>query len=242
RGDRRRRDRRRARARAQPVACALEHRHRRSPLPGSGSGDGPTLMDVFAWALPTVPAAAGLGGLLLRRRDHAVWLGVGAPAIALACAIVAGFTNPGTVFTLADFRSVEVAAALDLSPAALAVAIARALVTVLVHLSSVAYRRDDPRYRPFAAQVTLFCAAMLLVVCADDLVFLLIGWEVMGACCYLLIAHYAKLPAAPEAAAKAFLVTRFGDVGFVLGVMVLGVAAGTFRISALEVPSGAAAV
>nr|BFF23516.1 hypothetical protein GCM10025732_14810 [Glycomyces mayteni] len=82
--------------------------------------------------------------------------------------------------------------------------------------------------------MNLFCAAMLLVVAADDLVLLLIGWEVMGACSYLLIAHYAKLPQAPGAAAKAFLVTRFGDVAFVLGVMVLGVSSGTFRIGEIH--------
>ncbi|HEU5128858.1 MAG TPA: NADH-quinone oxidoreductase subunit L [Glycomyces sp.] len=199
-------------------------------------------MDVVAWALPAVPAAAGLGGLLLRRRRHAVLLGVAAPALALACAVAAAFAGPAASFTLADFGSVRVEAALDLSPAAVAVAIASALVTVLVQLYSVAYLRDDPRYVPFAAQVNLFCAAMLLVVCADDLVLLLIGWEVMGACSYLLIAHYAKLPAAPGAAAKAFLVTRFGDVGFILGVMLLGASAGTFRISGLdEVAPGAAA-
>ncbi|GAB3648865.1 NADH-quinone oxidoreductase subunit 5 family protein [Glycomyces tarimensis] len=199
-------------------------------------------MDFFAWALVALPAAAGLVGLVLRRREHAAWLGVAAPAGALACAVVAGFSNPVTAFTLADFGSIRVSAALDLSASAVAVAIATALVSMLVQLYSVAYLRDDPRYVPFAAQVNLFCAAMLLVVCADDLVFLLIGWEVMGTCSYLLIAHYAKLPAAPGAAAKAFLVTRFGDVGFVLGVMVLGAWAGTFRISELgEVPSGVAA-
>ncbi|WP_026924295.1 NADH-quinone oxidoreductase subunit 5 family protein [Glycomyces arizonensis] len=199
-------------------------------------------MDFIAWALVALPAAAGLGGLLLRRREHAAWLGVGTPAAALVCAVVAAFGNPAAAFTLADFGSVRVSAALDLSPTAVAVAIASALVSTLVQLYSVAYLREDARYVPFAAQVNLFCAAMLLVVCADDLVFLLIGWEVMGACSYLLIAHYAKLPAAPGAAAKAFLVTRFGDVGFVLGVMVLGVSAGTFRIGEIEVSSAVAAV
>ncbi|MCH7231762.1 NADH-quinone oxidoreductase subunit L [Glycomyces sp. L485] len=198
-------------------------------------------MTFFAWALVALPAAAGLAGLMLRRREHAAWLGVGAPAAALVCAVAAGFANPVTAFALADFGSVRVFAALDLSPTAVAVAVASAAVSMLVQLYSVAYLRDDPRYVPFTAQVNLFCAAMLLVVAADDLVFLLIGWEVMGACSYLLIAHYANLPEAPGSAAKAFLVTRFGDVGFVLGVMVLGVSAGTFRVSEIgEVSSGVA--
>ncbi|WP_198587217.1 NADH-quinone oxidoreductase subunit 5 family protein [Glycomyces xiaoerkulensis] len=199
-------------------------------------------MGAFAWALVALPAAAGLAGLAVRRRELAVWAAVGAPAGALVCAVVAAFTGPAVSYTIADFGSVRVEAALEVPPAAGAVAVATALVSTLVQLYSVAYLRDDPRYVPFAAQVNLFCAAMLLVVAADDLVFLLIGWEVMGACSYLLIAHYAKLPSAPGAAAKAFLVTRFGDVGFVVGVMLLGAAAGTFRIGELgEVGPGVAA-
>ena len=61
---------------------------------------------------------------------------------------------------------------------------------------------------------------MLLVVQADDLFLLLVGWEVMGACSYLLVGHDSERPAAPPAAVKAFLVTRVGDLGFLLGVVV----------------------
>ncbi|MEU6861383.1 NADH-quinone oxidoreductase subunit L [Glycomyces sp. NPDC046736] len=190
--------------------------------------------------LVAVPALLGLVGLLVRDRGIARVLAVAGPSAALGVALWCAFANPVGALTLADFGSVQVSAAFDLSPTAVAVALASVFVTVLVQVYSAAYLRDDPRYAPFAAQVNLFLAAMLLVVCADDLVLLLVGWEVMGACSYLLIAHYAKLPAAPGAAAKAFLVTRFGDVGFVLGVMILGAAAGTFRISEIEVGGGTA--
>ena len=89
---------------------------------------------------------------------------------------------------------------------------------------SVSYLHDDDRYAPYAAQVVLFTAAMLLVVVAGDLIVLLVGWEVMGICSYLLIGHDRRLPEAPGAAVKAFLVTRVGDVGFLLGIVLLGVA------------------
>ena len=72
---------------------------------------------------------------------------------------------------------------------------------------------------------------MLLVVVAGDLILLLVGWEVMGLCSYLLIGHDRRLPEAPAAAMKAFLVTRVGDVGFLLGIALLGVSAGSFRIA-----------
>src|SRR5699024_4635332 len=89
------------------------------------------------------------------------------------------------------------------------------------------------RYVPYAAQISIFTAAMLLVVTADDLIVMLIGWEVMGACSYLLIGHDRRLAQAPAAAIKAFLVTRFGDAGFLMGVLLLGLNAGTFRVSAI---------
>jgi len=195
----------------------------------------------LALLLVGLPASAGLIGLIFRRRGLARSFALIAPGAAFGLAGVCAFVNPQAAFTLADFGSVRVSAAFDLSPTAAAVALATTFVTFLVQLYSAAYLRDDPQYAPFAAQINLFCAAMLLVVTADDLILLLVGWEVMGACSYLLIAHYAKLPEAPGAAAKAFLVTRFGDVAFVLGVMVLGVAAGTFRLSAIQdVPAGTA--
>jgi NADH-quinone oxidoreductase subunit L len=90
---------------------------------------------------------------------------------------------------------------------------------------------SDDRYAPYAAQISLFTAAMLLVVVSGDLLTLLIGWEVMGLCSYLLIGHDRSLPEAPGAAVKAFLVTRVGDIGFALGVVVLGTSAGGFRIA-----------
>jgi NADH-quinone oxidoreductase subunit L len=109
--------------------------------------------------------------------------------------------------------------------------VAVGVVACGVQLYSVSYLHDDERYVPYAAQVSLFTAAMLNVVVAGDLVQLLVGWEVMGICSYLLIGHDRRLPEAPGAAVKAFLVTRVGDVGFWLGVVVLGLAAGSFQFA-----------
>jgi NADH-quinone oxidoreductase subunit L len=79
--------------------------------------------------------------------------------------------------------------------------------------------------------VSLFTAAMLLVVVANDLIALLVGWEVMGICSYLLIGHDRTLPEAPAAAVKAFLVTRVGDVGFLLGIALLATGTGSLDIA-----------
>ncbi len=77
------------------------------------------------------------------------------------------------------------------------------------------------RYPAYAAEVSLFTAAMMLVVHADDLLLLVIGWEVMGICSYLLVGHHSEREAARRAAVKAFLVTRVGDLGMLLAVAVL---------------------
>ncbi|MEQ4208118.1 NADH-quinone oxidoreductase subunit L [Actinopolymorpha sp. B9G3] len=107
-------------------------------------------------------------------------------------------------------------------------------VALAVQIYSIDYLRGDSRYPSYVCLVSLFTAAMLLVVASDDLLVLLVGWEVMGVCSYFLIGHHWELADARDSAVKAFLVTRLGDIGFLFGIFVLGVAAGTFRISEIQ--------
>ncbi|MFC5921890.1 NADH-quinone oxidoreductase subunit L [Micromonospora vulcania] len=208
--------------------------------------------------LPAVPLVAGLVGLLLpptprhatpagapgddRSRRAAIALGVtgAAGALALAVALLVTVDGPQeTSTTWVDFGGLAVTLGVRLDGAAALVAVAVATVALAVQVYSIGYLRRGPhddvdvdhRYPPYAAQISLFTAAMLLVVVAGDLVMLLVGWEVMGLCSYLLIAHDRRLPGAPAAAMKAFLVTRVGDVGFLLGIALLGVSTGSFRIA-----------
>ena len=106
------------------------------------------------------------------------------------------------------------------------------VIATCVQVYSLGYLHQRPA--SYHALVTLFTAAMVTVVVSDSLFFLLIGWEVMGACSYLLIGHYWERRDARSGAVKAFLMTRFADVGFLFGIFVLGVGAGTFRISELD--------
>lgn len=199
----------------------------------------------LAVALPAVPFVAALAGLLLplpARRVAAV-LGVGSTGVALlaAIALAASSSAQGTeaAVRVVDFGGIAVSAGVRVDVVAALVAVAVGVVACAVQVYSVAYLADDERYVPYAAQVSLFTAAMLLVVVASDLVQLLVGWEVMGICSYLLIGHDRTLPQAPAAAVKAFLVTRVGDVAFWLGIVVLGVSVGSFGIA--DVTAAAAA-
>ncbi|MEU4113017.1 NADH-quinone oxidoreductase subunit L [Kitasatospora sp. NPDC028055] len=105
------------------------------------------------------------------------------------------------------------------------------LVATCVQVYSTAYLKEDRRYPSYAALVSLFTAAMFLVVYSGDLVVLLVGWEVMGVCSYFLIGHHWESADARSASLKAFLVTKLGDVPFLFGIFLLGADAGSFRIT-----------
>jgi NADH-quinone oxidoreductase subunit L len=189
-----------------------------------------------AWLLPALPAlAAVLGWWLPRRLAAAVAVTGTLAALVLAVPLVVRTAGRGeraeTMHAIAPNGGIGVAAGTLADGLAGIIALLVCVVALLVQVYSVEYLHDDPRYPAYSAEVSLFTAAMLTVVVGADLIVLLVGWEVMGLCSYLLIGHYRDLPEAPGAALKAFLVTRVGDVGFLLGILLLGLNAGTFRIS-----------
>ncbi|MDN3059623.1 NADH-quinone oxidoreductase subunit L [Streptomyces sp. SRF1] len=202
-----------------------------------------TTAAVLVPLLPFLGAAAGL--LLGRRapgfvRPLAVLPTLAAAVLAVLVAVrqgggAGGGTAPLTAATrLADTGSVPVDLSLHIDGFAALVAILVTVVACGVQIYSTGYLRDDPRYPSYAALVSLFTAAMLLVVYSDDLIVLLVGWEVMGICSYFLVGHYWETAAARSASLKAFLVTKLGDVPFLIGILALADDTGTFRISEIH--------
>ncbi len=110
-------------------------------------------------------------------------------------------------------------------------------VALLVQVYSLGYMRHHGRYDPglgrYYAFHSLFVAAMLALVLADNLLFLYIAWELVGLGSYLLIGFWYERRSAAEAAKKAFVTTRIGDVGLLIGVIMLFRATGTFDISTI---------
>ena len=96
-------------------------------------------------------------------------------------------------------------------------------IGTLIAIYSVGYMHGDPGYPRFFAEVSLFIFSMTLLVLADNLFILYAGWEGVGLCSYLLIGFWFTKPSAADAARKAFLVTRIGDVGLFLGILLLWV-------------------
>jgi NADH-quinone oxidoreductase subunit L len=157
-------------------------------------------------------------------------------AVSTVLAAIVAFAvwrEPGArigTLTLVPTGTVPIEVGLQVDGLAAVVGLMVCCVALAVQVYSVAYMAEDPRYSSYAAFVSLFTSAMLLVVYAGDLLLLYVGWEVMGVCSYFLIGHHWEERDNSRAAVKAFLVTRLGDVGFLLGIIVLGLGAGTFTV------------
>lgn len=111
-------------------------------------------------------------------------------------------------------------------------------VGLLIHVYSSLFMLDDDDYSRFFAYMNLFVAAMLLLVLADNLLLLFVGWEGVGLCSYLLVGFWHEDPANGAAARKAFIVTRVGDTAMALGLFLLFMHLGTLDIG----PMTAAAI
>ena len=103
----------------------------------------------------------------------------------------------------------------------LTVLVVVAFISTLVQIYSLEYLRGDRRYTHFFASLTLFSAGMMNMVIADNMIQLILGWEIMGLCSFMLIGHWWEDKANSRAALKAFFTTRTGDIGLLVGTSIL---------------------
>ncbi|MFC1981912.1 proton-conducting transporter membrane subunit, partial [Chloroflexota bacterium] len=108
------------------------------------------------------------------------------------------------------------------------------LVSLMVQIYSQGYMHGDPGYHRYYAWMSLFTASMLGVVISDSLLLIFVFWEMVGLCSYLLIGFWFHKPSAANAAKKAFIVTRLGDFGFLIAILLLFAHTGTFDIAQLH--------
>ena len=204
------------------------------------------------WLLPAIPAAlfALLGlfhRLLPRRGDFVAILGMAA-VVVLALVVLLDFQGSfagglfdpgeGNAYRFAwveidtglvdDLLLIEFSTWVDgITVLMLAVV---AVVTLMVMVYSVGYMRGEPRYGWYFAVLSGFGAAMLMLVVSGNLLLLYLSWEAVGLASYLLIGFYWERQSAAEAAKKAFVTTRIGDVGLLIGIILLWREAGSFDI------------
>ncbi|MFF9283548.1 NADH-quinone oxidoreductase subunit 5 family protein [Streptomyces griseosporeus] len=192
----------------------------------------------LAVLVPLLPFLGAAAGLLLGRtapgfvRPLAVLPTLASLVLAVLVAVRQGGDAAVDAATeLTPTGSVPIDLALHIDGFAALVAVLVGVVASCVQIYSTGYLRDDPRYPSYAALVSLFTSAMFLVVYSGDLIVLLVGWEVMGICSYFLVGHYWETPEARAASIKAFLVTKLGDVPFLIGLFALAGDTGSFRIT-----------
>ena len=114
------------------------------------------------------------------------------------------------------------------------------IISLMVHIYSRGYMKGDDGYTRFFAYLSLFTFSMLGLVLATNLFQIYIFWELVGVSSYLLIGYYYTKPSAVSAAKKAFIVTRFADLGFLIGILIMGYYTGTFDFETLNNPEGSA--
>ena len=114
------------------------------------------------------------------------------------------------------------------------------VVSLMVHIYSRGYMKGDDGYTRFFSFLSLFTFSMYGLVLATNLFEIYVFWELVGVSSFLLIGYYYTKPSAVAAAKKAFVVTRFADFGFLVGILIIGYVTGTFDFQTLNNPEGPA--
>ena len=157
-----------------------------------------------------------------------------------SCLIFAQRTSTAAEFTwIAVIGLFHVPFGLTLDQLSRTMAVLVSGVGALIHIYSLGYMRDDEGKSRYFAALSLFMFAMLGIVFANNFVMLFIFWELVGFTSYVLIGHWFHRDAAADAANKAFITTRIGDFGFMIGILMLWMAAGSvvFAEVALRMPN-----
>jgi NADH-quinone oxidoreductase subunit L len=127
-----------------------------------------------------------------------------------------------------------------LDPISVMMLVVISTVSFMVHIYSLGYMKGEVGFERFFAFLSLFSFSMLGLVLANNIFQMYIFWELVGVSSYLLIGFYYQKPSAVLASKKAFIVTRFADMGFLIGILMLSFNTGTFDFNLLTDPHGAA--
>jgi NADH-quinone oxidoreductase subunit L len=181
----------------------------------------------YLWLIPAMPMlAAGISALLpQRRRRPAVGLAIGSMAMSFLLAVCA-FANllrtPGHQtfnFNWLQFGDQFLQLGWLLDPLTAVMLLMVTFVGLLIFIYSIGYMEHDENFTRFFCFLALFAGGMLGVVISNSLLLLFMCWEIVGLTSYLLIGFWYQNPRAAAAAKKAFITTRIGDLGFLIGTV-----------------------
>ncbi|HCC28702.1 MAG TPA: NADH-quinone oxidoreductase subunit L, partial [Marinilabiliales bacterium] len=120
-----------------------------------------------------------------------------------------------------------------LDPISVMMLVVVSTVSFMVHIYSIGYMKGDGGFSRFFSFLSLFSFSMLGLVLATNIFQMYIFWELVGVSSFLLIGYYYEKPSAVAASKKAFIVTRFADFGFLIGILILSFYTGTFDFGVL---------
>src|SRR5512136_158804 len=192
----------------------------------------------YLWLIPLFPAiGAAINALLGVRIQRALGkkaihgVAIGMMTLSFLVALVAFRSMlalpeqerflQNTLWTMIEAGRLRVDLAFALDPLSMMMVLIITFIGTLIHVFSVGYMADEPSYWRFFAYLNLFVFAMLLLVMGDNFAVMFFGWEGVGLASYLLISFWYTDPDKAAAGMKAFVVNRFGDFGFIIGLMLL---------------------
>ena len=186
-------------------------------------------METALWLAVALPLAGSVILLLTKpiREPWAGWLASGTVLASFLIAAAAsveffgGDEDHVTVFLYEWIPALGVDAAILWDPLSVIMTLVITGVGFLIHVFAIGYMHGDPRFRRFFAYLNLFVASMLILVLANNYGVMFVGWELVGLCSYLLISFWFEKPTAAAAGNKAFIVNRVGDVGLLIGLMLI---------------------
>lgn len=176
---------------------------------------------------------------LLTSERYSWVVGLCAPLLLLISTIcsfvllITGWNKESAVFNINWFAigDYTLNANIALTNTALLMLTVVSAISFLVHVYSIGYMAGDPGIKKYFAMLGFFTFSMQGIVLADNLLVLFIFWELVGFSSYMLIGHWMEKPLAAKAAQKAFLINRIGDVGFLIGLMIIWTHTGSFNVS-----------
>ena len=204
--------------------------------------------------LPLI-AAVAIMTVAKRSRTISAVLSVGAVAIGLVFSLILAFNNNDAtggsdrIYTWLDIGSAGGSATLPMStgikplvvdiqlanePLSHLMLVVVTFIGTLVHVFSLVYMKTDKGFARYFGALSFFVFSMLGIVLAENLIMMFIFWELVGVSSYLLISHWFEKPAAADAGKKAFITNRIGDVGFLLGILIIWATLGTLNIANLD--------
>src|SRR5581483_1378429 len=199
-----------------------------------------------AWLIPAIPGACFFLILFFGKRTPGKGAPIGIAGIGLSFLLALGGALKWISWgadrhpvdrhvTWFKLGGITVTAGTHIDGLALMMLFVVTFVSLMVHVYSLGYMHGDRRYTYYYAALSLFTASMLTLIVAPNTLQLMVGWELVGVCSFMLIGHWWEEEVNSAAAIKAFITTRTGDVGLMLGIITLFFAARqTFDIETLN--------